>query len=111
VDDDDGLYSNDPVTVMATNDDAPHEVGMPVDNDDNLPVPTVGDQGSEQDWEATYGVEDRASEVTLSMPQIAPQELVPVNTTSTLDTKILESIFNAADDSMADVTANPWTTS
>ena len=102
--DDDELYSNDSVTEMVT-DYAPHEAGMPVD--DNLPVPSVGDQ--DQDWESTYGIEDRAAEVTLpapqSSPQSAPQQLAPANTNS-----IIESIFNAANGGMADVTANPWTT-
>jgi len=98
-DDDDGLYSNHSVTVMVT-DDAPHQAGMPVD--DNLPVLTVGEQGNDQDWESTYEIEDRAPEVTISVPQSAAQQLAPA---------IMESIFNAADDSMDDVTANPWTTS
>lgn len=100
---DDDLYSNDSAMVMVT-DEAPHEAGMPVD--DNLPVPTVEDQGNDQDWESTYEIEDRASEVTLSAPQSVPQQLAPANSNS-----ITESILNVADDSMADVTANPWTTS
>ena len=105
--DDDGLYSNDSVTVMVTDDDAPHEAGMPVD--DNLPVPTDGDQGNDQDWEATYEMEDDVSEVTLSAPQsAAPQQQVPPNTK--LDSNFFAS-FLSADESMSDVTANPWTTS
>jgi len=99
--DDDELYWNDSVTEMVT-DDAPHEAGIPVD--DNLPVPIVGDQ--DQDWESTYEIEDRAAEVTPPAPQSAPQQLAPANTNS-----IIESIFNAANGNMADVTANPWTTS
>ena len=96
--DDDGLYSND--SVMDT-DDALHEAGIPVDN---LPVPTIGDQGNDhQDWESYYAIEDHAMEV-LSAPQSAPQE-APANTGT------LDSIFNVADESMADVTDNPWTTS
>jgi hypothetical protein len=94
------LYSNDSVTVMVT-DDASHEAGTPMPVDDDLPVPTVGEQGHDQDWESTYVVEDRAAEVTLSVPQPAAKQLAP---------DIMESIYNAADDSMADVTANPWTT-
>ena len=93
--DDDEPYSND--SVMDT-DDALHEAEMPVDN---FPVPTVGDQENDQNWEDSYEVEDRATEV-LSAPQSAPQ-LAPVNTAT------LDSIFNVADDSMADVTDNPWT--
>jgi len=102
--DDDGLYPNDSVTGMVT-DDAAHEVVMPVD--DNLPAaPTIGDQANDQDWESTYAIEDHAMEVVLSVPvpQSAPQQLADTNS-------IIESIFNAAaDDSMADVTSNPWTT-
>ena len=111
--DDDGLYSNDSVTVMVTDDDAPLEVGMQVDDDDNLqvPVPTVGDHDeNDQDWEVTYGMEDD-TEVTLSAAQSAAAQLqVPANTTSTSDSKIFGSILIATDD-MSDVTANPWTTS
>lgn len=95
-DDDD---SND--SVMVT-DDAAHEDGIPVDNH---PVPNVGDQGNDQDWEYNYAIEDPATEVS-SAPQFTPQ-LAPANT-GTLDSN--NSIFNVADDGMADVTANPWTT-
>ena len=102
--DDDGLYSKDSVTVMVT-DDAPDEAGML--GDENLPVPTVVDQENDQDWESTYGIEDRASEVILSTPQSAPQQPAPTNN-STLNS-IIESIFNAADGSMADMIVNPWT--
>lgn len=93
--DDDRLGS-----VMDTDDNALYEAEIPVDN---FPVPTVGDQGNDQNWEDSYEEEDGATEV-ISAPQSAPQ-VVPANT-STLD-----SIFNVADDSMADVTDNPWTTS
>ena len=99
---DDGLYSNGSVMEIVI-DDALHEVGMPVD--DNLPaVPTVGDQGNDQDWESTYAIEDLATEVVAPpAPQSAPQQLVPADTNP-----IIESMFNA--DNMADVTSNPWTT-
>jgi len=75
------------------------EAGIPVDP----PVPTVGDQGNDEDWEDGYEMEDTATEV-LSAPQPALR-LAPAKSGS------LDSIFNVADDSMADVTDNPWMTS
>ena len=92
--------SND--SVMDT-DDAPHEDEMPVDNHS---VSNVGDQGNDQDWEYNYAIEDPATEVSFA-PQSALQ-LAPANT-ATLD--LNHSIFDVPDDGMADVTANPWTTS
>lgn len=91
-------YSDD--SVMIITDDALHEDGIPVDN---LPVPTVGDRGNDQDWESSYVIEDLAMDAPQSD---APPQLESANT-STLDS-VIESIFT--DDSMADVTANPWTT-
>jgi hypothetical protein len=107
IEQDDDSFSND--FTMVT-DDALHEGGIPVDHD-NLPVPTMGDQGNDQDWESNYAMEDRATETLLTAPQSAPHQVVAsANNTGTMDS-IPESIFNVADDSMADVTANPWTTS
>jgi hypothetical protein len=97
-------YSDD--SVMIT-DDALQEDGIPADN---LPVPTVGDRGNDQDqdWESNYVMEDHATNAPQPQAQSPPPQLASANT-GTSDS-VIESIFNVADDSMADVTANPWTT-
>ena len=89
-------HSNDAVMVT---DDALHETEIPMDN---LPDPTIGDQENDQDWESNYAVEDRATK-ELSALQSTPQ-LAAANAGTS------DSVTFIAHDSMADVTANPWTT-
>jgi len=91
----DGLYPDD--SVMDT-DDTIQEAGTSLGN---LPVLAIGDQGSDQNWEDSYAIEEPMTEA-LSAPQSTSQ-LASANTGT------LNPIFNVADDSMADVTANPWT--
>ena len=96
IEQDNGLYPND--SIIDT-DDALHEAETPMDD---LPVPTVGDQDEEDDhWEDSYAMEERTTEVLLP-PRSEPQLAIAA-------TDALDSIFNVTDDSMADVTANPWT--
>jgi hypothetical protein len=97
IEQDDGLYPDD--SAMDT-DDAIHEAGTSLGNH---PVLAIADQGNDQDWEDNYAIEEPATEA-LSAPQSTSQ-LASANTGT------LNSIFNVADDSMADVTANPWTSS
>ena len=99
-DDDDGLYSSDSVTITVPDDALqPHEAAIPVDT---IPLHTIGEEENPQNWEDNYGEEARAPDVTLSAPRSAPQ---PASTSESM----MESIFVAADDSMDDMTANPWT--
>jgi len=95
MDQDDDLYRND--SVMDT-DDALHEAGTPVDN---VLVPVVGDQASEH-WEDVYELEE-PTKVLLEPPSAPPLATASAGT--------LDSIFNVPDDTMADVTDNPWTSS
>lgn len=95
IEQDDRLHPND--SVVDT-DDTFCEPRPPMDN---LPSPAVGEQGNDQDWEDSYEIEERTTEVSL-VPQSPPQ-LAPASTA------ISDSLFNVTDDNMADVTANPWT--
>jgi len=81
----DGLHSED--SVMDTN-DVLHEAGTLVND------PSEDDQN----WEDNYVVEER-----VTVPEPAAPQLVPA-TTATLD-----SMFDVVDESMSDVTMNPWT--
>ncbi|KAF8798182.1 hypothetical protein BYT27DRAFT_6922620 [Phlegmacium glaucopus] len=91
----DRLYPDDLVLDIG---DTPHEAGAPMDD---LPNPIVEDQGNDQNWEDGYEIpEERAS-----------QALVPESGSRSAPSAggSLDSIFNVADDDMADVTDNPWT--
>lgn len=82
----DGLHPED--SVMDTN-DVLHEAGTPPVND-----PPENDQN----WEDNYAIEERVTHEESAAPQLPPA------TTAALD-----SMFDVADESMADVTMNPWT--
>jgi len=88
----DGVYSDDSVLVRG---DTLHGAGTPMDH---LPVP-VEDQENDQNWEDGYEIPEEHAVQALA-PEFAPQSAPAASGPS-------NPIFNA-DDSMADVTDNPW---
>ena len=64
-----------------------------------------GNQGDDQNWEDDYGMEEEEPATEASVPRSSPQSApAAAPTTSTMN-----PLYNVVDESMSDVTANPWT--